>query len=44
MADVHENTIFVLENNFRYEHNKVAIVLHAVINDCLQTSLVQHRY
>ena len=44
MADVHENTSFVLEDNYRYGHNKVAIVLHSIINDCLKTSLVQHRY
>ena len=44
MADVHENTSFVLEDNYRYGHNKVVIVLHSVINDCLKTSLVQHRY
>ena len=24
MADVHENTSFVLEDNYRYGHNKVA--------------------
>ena len=42
IADVHENTSFVLENNYRYGHNKVVIVLHSVINDCLKTSLVQH--
>ena len=44
MADVHENTSFALEDNYRYGHNKVAIVLHSIINDCLKTSLVQHRY
>ena len=44
MADVHENTSFVLEDNYRYGHNKVVIVLHSVINDCIKTSLVQHRY
>ena len=44
MADVHENTSFVLEDNYRYGHNNVVIVLHSVINDCLKTSLVQHRY
>ena len=44
MVDVHENTSFVLEDNCRYGHNKVAIVLHSVINNCLKTSLVQHRY
>ena len=43
MADVHENTSFVLEDNYRYGHNKVVIVLHSVINDCIETSLVQHR-
>ena len=43
MADVHENTSFVLEDNYRYGHNKVVIVLHSVINDYLKTSLVQHR-
>ena len=44
MADVHKNTSFVIEDNYRYGHNKVVIVLHSVINDCLKTSLVQHRY
>ena len=44
MADVHKNTSFVLEGNYRYGHNKVVIVLHSVINDYLKTSLVQHRY
>ena len=44
MVDVHENTSFVFENNYRYGHNKVVIVLHSVINDYLKTSLVQHRY
>ena len=43
MADVHKNKSFVLEDNYRYGHNKVVIVLHSVINDCLKT-LVQHRY
>ena len=43
-ADVHKNTSFVIEDNYRYGHNKVVIVLHSVINDCLKTSLVQHRY
>ena len=40
MADVHKNTSFVIEDNYRYGHNKVVIVLHSVINDCIQTSLV----
>ena len=44
MEDVHENTSFVLEDNYRYGHNKVVIVLHSVINDYLKASLVQHRY
>ena len=44
MVDVHENTSFALEFNCRYGHNKVVIVLHSVINNCLKTSLVQHRY
>ena len=44
MVDVHENTSFVLEDNYRYGHNKVVIVLHSVINDYLKTSLVQHKY
>ena len=44
MVDVHENTSLVLEDNYRYGHNKVVIVLHSVINDYLKTSLVQHRY
>ena len=43
-GDVHKNTSFVIEDNYRYGHNKVVIVLHSVINDYLKTSLVQHRY
>ena len=43
-ADVHKNTSFVIEDNYRYGHNKAVIVLHSVINDYLKTSLVQHRY
>ena len=43
-TDVHKNTSFVIEDNYRYGHNKVVIVLHSVINDYLKTSLVQHRY
>ena len=43
MADVHKNTSFVIEDNYRYGHNNVVIVLHSVINDYLKTSLVQHR-
>ena len=27
MADVHKNTSFVIEDNYRYGHNKVVIVL-----------------
>ena len=44
MADVHGNTSFVFEDNYRYGHNKVVIALHSVINDRIKTSLVQHRY
>ena len=40
IAAVHENTSFVLEDNYRYGHNKVVIALHSVINDYLKTSLV----
>ena len=36
--------IQVLEDNYKYGHNKVVIVLHSVINEYLKTSLVQHRY
>ena len=43
-ADVHENTSFVIEDNYRYLHNKIVIVLHSVINDYLKSSLVKHRY
>ena len=32
-ADVNENTSFVIEDSFRYEHSQVVIVLHSVIND-----------
>ena len=44
MADVHKNASFVIEDNYRYGHDKVVIVLHSAINDYLKTSLVQHRY
>ena len=44
MADLHKNTSFVIEDNYIYGHNKVVIVLHSVINGCIKTSLVQHRY
>ena len=43
MVDVHENTSFAFEDNYRYGHNKVAIALHSIIIDCIKTSLVQHR-
>ena len=42
MADVYKGTSFVLEDSYRYGQNKVVIVLHSVINDCIKTSLVQH--
>ena len=44
MADVYKNTSFVIEDNYRYGHNNVVITLHSVINDCIKTLLVQHRY
>ena len=44
MADVHKNTSFVIEDNYRYGHNKVVIVWRSVINDCIKTSVVSHRY
>ena len=44
MANIHKNTSFVIEDNYRYGHKKVVIVLHSVINDCIETSLVQNRY
>ena len=44
MANVYKNTSFVIEDNYRYEHNKFVIVLHSVVNDCIKTSLVQYRY
>ena len=34
----------IIEDNYRYGHIKVVIVLHSVINDCIKTSLVQDRY
>ena len=43
MTDVHKNTSFVVEDNYRYGHNKVVIVLHSIINDCIKT-LVQDIY
>ena len=43
-ADVYKGTSFVNEGNYDHRYNKVVIVLHSVINDCLKTSLVQHRY
>ena len=43
-ADIYKGTSFVNEGNYDHRYNKVVIVLHSVINDCLKTSLVQHRY
>ena len=40
MANVHKNTNFVIEDNYKYGHSKV---LHSVINNCIKT-IVQHRY
>ena len=37
MKDVHENTSFVIEDNDRYGHNKVVVVLHSIMNDCIKT-------
>ena len=36
MADVHKNKSFVIEDNYRYEHNKVVMVLRSIINDCIK--------
>ena len=44
MANIHKNTRFVIEDNYRYPNNKDVIVLHSIINDCIKTSLVQHIY
>ena len=44
MPDVHKHTSFVIEDSYRHGHNNVVIVLHFVINHCIKTSLVQHRY
>ena len=44
MVNIHKSRSFVIEDNYRYGHKNVAIVLHSVINDCIKTSLVQHRY
>ena len=44
MANIHKNTSFVIEDNYRYGNNKDVIVLHSIINDCVKTSLVQHIY
>ena len=44
MLDVCKNTSFVLEDNYRYGHNKLVIVLHSSFNSYLQKSLVQDKY
>ena len=44
MANVHKNTSFAIEDNYKYGHSKVVIVLHSVINNCIKTLLYQHRY
>ena len=45
MADVYKGISFVLEDNCRYGYDKVVIVLHSVINDCIKTTQIfQHRY
>ena len=43
-ADVCKNTSFVLEDNYRYGHNKLVIVLHSSFNSYLQKSLAQDKY
>ena len=43
-AGVYKNKRFVIEDNYRYRHNKLVIVLHSVITGYLKTSLVQHGY
>ena len=37
MVDVYKGTSFVNEGNYDCGYNKVVIVLHSVINDCLKT-------
>ena len=44
MVDVCKNTSFVLEDNYRYGHNKLVIVLHSSFNSYLQKSLAQDKY
>ena len=44
MVDVYKNTGFAIQDNYRYGHIKVVIVLNSIINDYLKTSLVQHSY
>ena len=46
MVDVHKNTNFVKGNykNINKNRKKLVIVLDSVINDYLNTSLVQYRY
>ena len=44
MVDVCKNKSFALEDNYRYGHNKLVIVLNSVFNGCLQKLLVRHRY
>ena len=41
MVDVHKNTSFVIEDNYRYGHGKVVIVLHSIINNCIKTLVQQ---
>ena len=43
-ANVYKGTSFVNKGNYDPRYNKVVIGLHSVIKDCLETSLVQHRY
>ena len=43
MTNVHKNTSFVIEDNYRYGYKKIVMVLRSIINDDIKT-LVQHRY
>ena len=42
--EIWDKIIELIDTNYRYGHNKVVIVLNSIINDCIETSLVQHRY
>ena len=42
--EIWDKIIELIDTNYRYGHNKVVIVLNSIINYCIETSLVQHRY